>query len=183
MKGAMALVKKRELTAEVWLRDMQMNRELAKKLGTEKFVELHTMQGHDMIDVLFELQMAKAWDDHGRQVYEFDADFATSIIGEKWSDLLPDCIGNRPHDCFYMKLPCSSKNEGVVVYVVPIEMIDGFDINYFPGADGGKGVYYGGPFGSEMRCVVNTGSDIFALCSFAISKTFEIMLDDTVVKN
>ena len=160
---------------------MQMNRELAKKLGTEKFVELHTMQGHDMIDVLFELQMAKAWDDSGRQVYEFDQDFADSIVNEKWSDLLPDCIGNRPHDCFYMKLSCGKNNEGTVVYVVPTDKIDGFDINYFPGADSGKGVYYGGAFGYDMRCIVNTGSEMFALCAFAISKTFELMLDDTTI--
>ena len=63
------------------------------------------------------------------------------------------------------------------------DKVDGFDVNYFPGADGGKGVYYGGAFGYDMRCVVNTGDEMFVLCAFSISKTFELMPDDTRVKN
>jgi len=171
---------------------MERQQEFARAIGAENFVRLHE-QGmalrrtedfvYDFVDVLYEMQVAQRWVSHGMQVYDFDADFAQSILDEKWIDLLPDCIGNRPHDCFYMKLPCGKLNEGTVVMVTPTEDILGFDPSLFPGLEDGKGVYIGGDpassDGERGRAVVNTGSETLALCSFAISKTYGLMLDDT----
>lgn len=186
--------KKRELTVEVWLRAMERQIEYSKAIGSKAFLEEHSrrinmlgIEGSDFIyelgDVVYEMQIAKAWSDAGKQVYDFDQDFANSILGEKWVDLLPDCIANRPYDCFYMKLPCGKLNEGVVVSVVPTENILGFNPDFFPGVESGKGVYIGGDpaskDGARGRAVINTGEEILCLCSFAISKTFKLMTDDT----
>ena len=171
---------KRELTVEKWQRLMEANRELQRNMGIIEFLRTHDAMGHDIKTVYYELQMADAWRDAGMQVYEFDRDFSDSILGEKWVDLLPDCIEFRPHDCFYMKLPCHSLNEGVVVNVVSSENIDGFRPDWFPGCEE-KGVHFGGRNGEE-RAVVNTGSEILCLCSYAISKTLDLMLDDTPIE-
>lgn len=173
------MVKKRELTVEVWSREMERNEQLRSDMGPLEFYKRHMALGNEMVDVVFELQMAEMWRDSGMQVYEFDPDFSKSILGEKWIDLLPDCIGNRPHDCFYLKLPCSKLNEGTVVSVVDSADILGFNLSLFPEADKEKGVYIGGDPNYGKRVVVNTGDQLLAVMSFAVSKTFGLMLDDT----
>ena len=175
--------KKRELNVERWLRAMEREKLYRDRVGQFNYTLTHLMYNHELVNVMFELQMAEMWRDAGMQVYEFDPDFADSILGEKWIDLLPDCIGNRPHDCFYMKLPCGKHNEGTVVNIVSSDNIMGFDPSLFPGIEE-KGVHIGGDknFGDEERVVVNTGSEILCLCSFAISKTMELMRDDTPVE-
>ena len=174
-------VKKRELTVEKWQKLMDRNKEKARQVGTDAFIDIHEAMGHDMLNVLFEIQMSDAWKYGGLQVYDFDRDFSDSIIGEKWTDLLPEVIEYRPCDCFFMKLPCGDDNEGTVVHIVDSDNIMGFDIKLFPGADKGPGVYYGGDFRYGDRVIVNTGDKIYALCQFSISKTIELMLDDTPV--
>lgn len=161
---------------------MEQERRWSDEYGRLKYAMQHARYGHAMVNVIFETQMAEAWRDAGMQVYEFDPDFSESILGEKWVDLLPDCIGNRPHDCFYMKLPCGKYSEGTVVNIVRSEDILGFNPDLFPGIEE-KGVHIGGDkeFGDEDRVVVNTGSEILCICSFAISKTMELMRDDTPV--
>ena len=180
-------MRKRELTVEVWQKDMVRNRKLVGEVPPLRLLS-EVSSGTDgalrLLNLSYEMQMAESWDEAGRQVYEFDPDFADSILGESWISLLPDCIEHRPHDCFYMKLPCGKLNEGTVVRITPVENIIGFDPSLFTGCESGKGVYIGGDprFGSdESRCVVNTGGKLYALCSFAISKTFDLMLDDTPV--
>jgi len=175
------VVKKRELNVERWLQAMEREKLYRDRLGQFAYALRHFEQHHEMTDVMYELQMAEFWRDAGMQVYEFDPDFSESILGEEWVDLLPDCINNRPHDCFYMKLPCGKYNEGTVVNIVDSKNIMGFDISLFPGAESGKGVYIGGDkrFSDDERVVVNTGAEILCLCSFAISKTMELMRDNT----
>lgn len=174
-------MKKRRLTVELWNEGLHKERALANKLGPKKFVELHHALGHDIRSVIFEIQMAEEWAEHGRQVYDFDRDFADSIVNEKWIDLLPNCLENRPHDCFFMKLPCGKTSEGVVVLITPISNVTNFEDIYFPGIYDGPGVYFGGVPDMEERAIVNTGKDIYALCSFAISKTPELMQNDEPV--
>ena len=175
--------KKRELNVDRWLQAMEREKLYKDRVGQFNYTLAHLMHNHELVNVMFELQMAEMWRDAGMQVYEFDPDFTESILGEKWVDLLPDCIGNRPHDCFYMKLPCGKHNEGTVVNIVNSDNIMGFDPSLFPGIEE-KGVHIGGDknFGDEERVVVNTGSEILCLCSFAISKTMELMRDDTPVE-
>ena len=175
--------KKRELNVERWLHAMEREKLYKDRVGQFNYTLAHLMHNHELVNVMFELQMAEMWRDAGMQVYEFDPDFTESILGEKWVDLLPDCIGNRPHDCFYMKLPCGKHNEGTVVNIVRSDDIMGFDPSLFPGIEE-KGVHIGGDknFGDEERVVVNTGSEVLCLCSFAISKTMELMRDDTPIE-
>lgn len=175
-------MRKRELTVEAWLREMEENIEMRDEIGPLAFYRRHMAMGHDMPDVIYELQMAEMWRDSGKQVYEFDSDFTDSILNERWVSLLPDCIDQRPHDCFYMKLPCAKDNEGTVVSIVDAEEILGFDESLFPGLSEGKGVYIGGDEDYGRRVVVNTGSRYVAVMSFSISKTMELMLDDTEVE-
>lgn len=175
-------MRKRELTVEKWCDGMSQETDFAKSIGYDEFVRLHMGMGHDLANVMFELQMASMWREHGMQVYEFDHDFTESILDERWEDLLPDCIANRPHDCFYMKLPCGSHNEGTVVHVVPSDNVMNFDPSLFPDSIDEKGVYIGGDIRYGQRVIVNTGDELLCLCSFAISKTPELMLDDTPVE-
>lgn len=191
------MTKKRELTVEVWLRKMTELMAYEESIGYGNYVD-RMLDGmakrgitgddavYELVNIMYEHQIASEWKRQGMQVYEFDRDFTESILGEKWVELLPDCIGNRPHDCFYMKLPCGEQNEGVVVNVVPTGNILGFDPSLFPGLESGKGVYIGGDpkskDGDRGRVAINTGSETFALCSFAISKTFDLMTDDTPVE-
>lgn len=190
------MARKRELTVEVWNEAMLRQENHARIVGTRAFLAEHEKRLraleakgefdfiYELGDVLYELQIAQAWREAGMQVYDFDPDFATSILDEKWVELLPDCIKYRPCDSFYMKLPCGPQSEGVVVSVTPAEKIIGFDRRLFPGCDE-KGVVFGGDpksaDGPNGRCVVNTGDELLCLCSFAISKTFELMVDDTPV--
>lgn len=175
------MVKKRELTVEVWARHMWNELDLS----VEDLLAYEMVQkgrGIEMLDVQYEVQMANAWLDSGMQVYEFDRDFSNSIVGEKWTELLPDCIGNRPHDCFYMRLPSHPLNDGVVVNVVDCEKIVGFDPSLFPGAESGKGVYFGGDTKyaeADARAVVNTGDSLLCVQKFAIPRKAEMMFDDT----
>ena len=175
------MVKKRELTVEVWAKHMWNQLDIS----FEEMIMYEAMQkgrGIDMLDVRYEVQMANAWLDSGMQVYEFDRDFSDSIIDEKWVDLLPDCIVNRPHDCFYMRLPCHPLNDGVVVNIVDCEDVLGFDPSLFPGVESGKGVYLGGDTRfaeADARAVVNTGEKLLCIQKFAIPKTPELMFDDT----
>ena len=175
-------VRKRELTVEKWQKLMEKNKEEGKRIGVDRFIDEHMEAGHNMLDVIYEIQMANFWKMHGMQVYDFDPDFVKSIYEESWIELLPEVIEYRPHECFYMKLPCGEQNEGSVVHIVEADRIMGFDMSLFPGAESGKGVYFGGDKRFGERAVVNTGETIFALCSFSISKTIELMLDDTQVE-
>ena len=173
--------KKRELNVERWAklvgRDCDALNELEESL----------LKGRDdvmnALNAVYETQIAGAWVDAGMQVYDFDKDFSESILGEKWAELLPDCLGNRPHDCFYMKLPCGKSNEGAVVYIVDTESIIGFNAALFPGCTGGKGVYHGGDERFGRRTVVNTGGRMYSLCYFSIPKTIELMLDGTELEH
>lgn len=175
------MVKKRELTVEKWQRLMERNKEEGRKLGTDGFIKVHELMGHDMVDVLYELQIADFWNWNGRQVYDFDPDFAESILDEKWVELLPEVIQYRPCDCFFMKLPCGPDNEGTVVNITRAKDILGFDISLFPGADEKPGVYFGGDDKYGERAIVNTGDELYALCQFSISKTIDLMMDETPV--
>ena len=172
------MVKKRELVAEKWERQMERDLEVAMSMDYDEFLVRHAQMGHSISHVIFELGMAKSWKSRGMQVYEFDPDFSKSILSEKWVELLPDCIQFRPHDCFYMKLPHNSTSEGVVVAVNPVEEIVNFDARWFPGAMESKGVHYGGVPGEETRALVNTGDEVLCLSSFAIPNRFEHMFDD-----
>ena len=178
------MVKKRELNVERWQREMERNRLYRDRVGQFAFAMEHARLNHRALDVTYELQMAEAWKNAGMQVYEFDPDFSESILDEKWIDLLPDCIGNRPHDCFYMKLPCGKYNEGTLVNIVRSDEILGFNPSLFPGLEDGKGVYIGGDrkYSDSDRVVVNTGSEILSLCAFAISETMDLMHDDTPIE-
>lgn len=174
------MVKKRELTVEVWNRAMESNRE--KLLNATEDQQLRFLMHYadeplGFVSVAFENQMQQLWKLGGMQVYDFDQDFIESILDEKWDVLLPDCINGRPHDSFYLKLPYGDSFEGCIVSVIPADRIDGFQPSWFPGCDE-KGFYYGGRKGNE-RVVVNTGDEILCLCSFAIPKEFEWMTDDT----
>lgn len=174
------MARKRELTVERWSENLATERELIRQMDDAtvwQLLKYHVDAGHDLKDVVFEQQMALLWKECGMQVYDFDPDFTQSILNENWVDLLPDCIGNRPYDCFYMKLPCGKQNEGVVVFVVGTDRIDGFRPDWFPGALDAKGVYVGG--NGEERTIVNTGEETLCLCYFAISKTIDLMFDDT----
>ena len=177
------MVKKRELVVEKWARTLKVELERLTNADDElatSWVRHHVDAGHDLKDVFFEQQMAAIWRNTGMQVYDFDPDFTSSILGEKWIDLLPDCIEHRPLNCFYMKLPCDGMSEGAVVLVIPTDRIDGFQPDWFPGAFDGKGVYVGGnPDNGELRTLVNTGEEVFCLSYFAIPKRIELMYDDT----
>ena len=174
-------VKKRALTVESWCEFMRKERSYIKKLGISEYIRLHEKEGHRIVDVIYELQMARAWELAGKQVYNFDSDFANCILSEKWVELLPDCIQYRPHDCFFMKLPNCKLNEGTLVYIVPTTQVVNFEEKWFPGCES-KGVHYGGLPGEEIRAVVNTGTELLSLCAFAISATPELMLDNTVIE-
>lgn len=181
------MVKKRELTVEVWQKHLEKNgkytwagllADVAAAVEADRKDVVYTAG-----DILYEQQIAGLWKECGMQVYDFDPSFANSIVCEKWMELLPDCIEMRPHDCFYMKLPFNELSEGTVVCVTPCEDIVGFNAEFFPGCKEGKGVYIGGDpdsfDGDKGRVVINTGGKLFALCSFAIPKRFELMTDDT----
>lgn len=170
-------MRKRELAVEAWMKDREVAERMAKDVGYFEYLGIHRGLGHELKSVVFEHQMARAWRDSGLQVYEFDRDFSESILDEKWADLLPDCIGNRPHDCFYLKLPCDELNEGVLVYVIDTELIASFDASEFPDA-GEKGVHFSGT-GFNERAIVNTGDELVGIASFQIARSFDLMLDDT----
>lgn len=172
-------MRKRKLVVEEWLSLMEIERERSRDaIG---FALNHMRLGHEFGQIEYEMYMAEAWRDDGMQVYEFDTDFADSILGESWADLLPDCIGRRPHDSFFLKLPCGDLSEGAVVSVIPVEDIVNFDYRLFPDLDE-KGVYFGGLMELGGRAVVNTGSEKLCICFFAISKTLDLMFDDTDVE-
>lgn len=179
------MAKKRELTVEVWANAMRQEDKWANDIGRALYEMIQSGRGVEMLHVEYEIQMANAFIESGMQVYEFDGDFQDSIVSEKWVDLLPDCIENRPHDCFYMRLPCHSMSDGVVVRVVDCENIVGFrdyGIEWFPGVESGKGVYFGGDerFGAkDSRVIVNTGDRMLCIQKFAVPKTVELMLDNT----
>lgn len=173
------MVKKRELTVEKWLALMEKDEERRKLVGNAEFVDMHMDMGHDMLSVVYELGIARRWKETGMQVYDFDRDFAESILDEKWSELLPRIIKYRPHDCFYMKLPFNETSEGVVVCIEDVENIIGFDERLFPGARDSVGVHYGGLEKYGERALVNTGKELLCLCPFAIPKGIEHMFDDT----
>jgi len=172
---------KRQLTVELWSKGMEDNRKFQKEIGNKKFFDIHESLGHNFIDVEYEMQMAESWVQHGMQVYDFDRDFVQSILDAKWIDLLPDCIDYRPHDYFYLKLSCSQYSEGVVIGIVPTKNLLLFDHHRFkPEALEQKGVYISNNWPGE-RAIVNTGKEIFAILYYAISKTTELMLDDTEI--
>ena len=176
------MVKKRELTVEIWQKAMEREVQLMNDIGKYKFYKLHQELNHSMTDVIYELQIAKVWNKTGKQVYEFDPDFTKSILNEHWADLLADCIQNRPHDCFYMKLPCCKLNEGAVVHIVKAEDVIGFEPNTLP-ADFKKGIFYKNSENSDaIQIIVNTGEETLMIRSFAISKTPELMLNDTEIE-
>ncbi len=180
-----SMVRKRQLTAELWCDDMRKQAEQRERMNKLDFYRAHEALGHSMMDVIYEMQMAEHWRNAGMQVYDFDPEFTASIACEKWDELLPHCVQNRPHDCFYMKLPCERLNEGAVVSIVDTRNIVGFDIGLFPGADQSKGVYYGGDprfpeFGE--RALVNTGDELLALMHFAVPVEHGLMFDDTQMK-
>ena len=182
------MARKRELTVEKWLRFVE---QMGEYTEMDLFAEVFGMDGNaDRKEVvygaarrLYEHQIADAWKKYGMQVYEFDPDFADSILGEEWMGLLPEVIEYAPHECFYMKLPFNGLSEGTLVNVMPCDRILGFNPAFFPGCEDAKGVYIGGdpdsPDGERGRAVVNTGERLFALCSFAIPKEFAHMTDDT----
>lgn len=178
------MVRKRELTVEIWQRklDEQRKRLLEAPFEVKRdFVVSHAGEPLGLASAAYEYQSMQLWTDGGMQVYDFDRDFTESLLDEKWADLLPDCIGNRPCDSFYMKLPFNDTNEGCIVNIVPSERIDGFQPSWFPGC-GEKGVHVGGRKGNE-RAVVNTGEELLCLCSYAIPRRFEWMTDDTELGN
>ena len=173
-------MKKRELAVEAWCQLMQYQRQIEKE-NPQKFMLTHMKCGHDLVQVEFEMQMADRWLHDGMQVYDFDADFASSILNEKWAELLPHCIANRPFDCFYMKLPCGKYSEGTVVGVASVNKLMKFDPKDYPGVLDGPGLYIGGPYENAEQLVVNTGTELLAVHAYAISKTLDLMLDDTEV--
>lgn len=73
---------------------------------------------------IVEASVAVKWLQYGMQVYDFDADFTNSIIGESWAKMLPDVIEYAPHASFYLKLPHNDTSEGTVVCVVGEKNID-----------------------------------------------------------
>lgn len=167
------MVKKRELTVEKWCaHELKFSDEVANNTDV-----LMSMDPDDVDGILGEILMAKGFHECGMQVYEFDPDFAESILDEKWAELLPEVIDYIPHYCFYIKLPFNSLSEGSVVSLSEMdELVNGYMYDY-SFADNGPGVY---PMpGHDMSTIVNTGERMVHLGGFAIPKDFSMMLDDT----
>lgn len=181
------MARKRELVVEKWqslaARQPELDAEDILAMLVRSSDDAREELAFDLVSIAYERQIAMAWADCGMQVYDFDPSFAASIAGEKWIDLLPECIGYRPHDCFYMKLPCGNRSEGTVIYVVPCDNILGFDPSLFPGCEEGPGVYFGGDprsaDGANGRTLVNTGDELLSICRFAIPSDIGYMADDT----
>jgi len=176
-------MKKRELVIERWCNETSRIREhTLENLKMEDMLRMDSDGIRKAITSMFSFQTARAWIDSGMQVYEFDSDFSESILNEKWVDLLPDCIGNRPYDCFYMKIPGIAGNEGVVVHVISTDKILGFNSEFFPGAEEAKGVYFGGDPDWEDRVLVNTGSELLSLTSLSVPDSEGEMRSDVLSK-
>ena len=165
--------RKRELVVEKWCKhEIEFAEWIAKH--PEGVMDMP----EDIVDgTIGEVLMAKGFHECGMQVYEFDQDFAESILAEDWSELLPDVIDYVPHYAFYIKLPFNGTNEGCVVTVTDeYEVINGS--KYKPEFDRAeKGVY---PiFGADMSTYVGTGEKVLLVSGFAIPKDFGLMFDDT----
>lgn len=166
-------VRKRELVVEQWCKH---EREFGDYLASNPQSVIGMPD--DELDAMFgEVLMAKGFFQSGMQVYEFDPDFTESILGESWSDLLPEVIDYIPHYGLYLKLPFNDTSEGIVVTLSEEdEIINGFmyDSSY---AKETKGVY--SIPGADLSVYVNTGERVVLIGGFAIPNDFGLMFDDT----
>lgn len=130
----------------------------------------------DSCSATHEVLIADRWVESGRQVYTFDRDFSDSILNERWADVLPDVIGNRPFDSFYLKVPHNPLSEGAVVCVGPASEVANLPKDIVMKAiANGKGVTFNG----QKPPLVYDGENLLIVDFFAIPNDYGLMFDDT----